>query len=119
MLTTDQLAKVRAFFLEFTRSPLYDTGFGDTVLAGGVHTALFNAELIQGACYIQGAADLARCSQPFGTPQWHICHTVSLLAGTLRCYASQADAVTDNTLDELLGRYRRELVRLVQEKLES
>ena len=39
--------------------------------------------------------------------------------GALRCYASQVDAVTDSTLDDLLGTYRRELTDRVQEKLES
>jgi len=119
MLNEDQLSRVRAFFLEFTRSALYDTGFAETVVACGAHTATSTARFIQAACYIQGAADMALRSQPSGTPQWYICLAMSLLVGALRCYAIQVGAVTDNTLDELLGRYRRELVRLVQEKLES
>jgi len=119
MLNEAQLARVRAFFREFTCSPLYDTGFGDTVVAGGAQTVMSNAELIQSACYIQGAANMARLVQPFGTPQRLICNTMSLLAEALRCYAGQVDAVTDNTLADLLGAYRRELGELVKEKLES
>ena len=119
MLNEVQLVQVRTFFREFTCSPLYDTGFGDTVVAGGAQTAMSDADLIQSACYIQGAANMARLVQPFGTPQGRICHTMALLAGTLRCYASQVDAVTDATLDDLLARYRRELAELVKEKLES
>src|SRR5690606_33218764 len=119
MLNADQIARVRAFFLELTRSPLYDTGFGGTVVAGGAQTVMSNADLIQSACYIQGAADTALRSQPFGTPQWHICQTMAFLCGAIRSYAKLSNAVADSTLDDLLYRYRREIVRLVQEKLES
>jgi len=119
MLNADQTARVRAFFLELTRSPLYDTGFGDTAIACGAHAVWTDADLIQAACYMQGAADWALRSQPFGTPQWHICQTMAFLCGAIRSYAKLSNAVADSTLDDLLYRYRRDLVELVQEKLES
>jgi len=119
MLNEDQLARVRAFFREFMRAPLNDTGFGDTVIACGAYAIWTDADLIQSACYIQGAADTASRSQPWGTPQWHICQTMALLAGAIRSYAKLSYAVPDNTLDDLLYRYRRELNNLVKEKLES
>src|SRR5690606_42055979 len=86
MLNEAQLARVRAFFLELTRRPLYDTGFGDTAIACGAHAVWTDADLIQSACYIQGAADLACRSQHWGTHQWHICPTLAILHRSIRSY---------------------------------
>ena len=119
MLNEAQLAQVRTFFREFTCSPLYDTGFGETVLACGAHTAMSNADLVQCTTYIQGAADWACRSQPRGTPQWHIYHVMSVICGALRCCAYQVGYVDDSTLDNLLNTYRQKLTDLVREKLES
>lgn len=115
MLTAVQLVQVRTFFRELTRPPLYDIGFGETVVACGAHTAMSNADLVQCTTYIQGAADWACRSQPRGTPPWHIYHVMSVICVALRCCAYQVGYVDDSTLDNLLNTYRQKLANLVQE----
>lgn len=92
-------------------STLYDCGFGDYTPC----RAEDYSELYENMSFINGAAQVARLMSPYMSPQWQICHLISIAAGTLKLKLKDP-ATPQAKIKALLEQYSREFTQLLEQK---
>jgi len=117
---TTTVSVIREFWAAFTRTPLYDSGFGDAVSTSSVESAEDEADLISAMAYLHGYADCAQLACPFMSPSWR---TAAAISGYASCfYARLSDdrdgerAFPVEQATALVGTFTVELTGLVHDK---
>lgn len=114
MLNASALKTIAAFFSEFSREPLYNSGFGDAVNVSGA-TDPDEATCRTAWAYLHGYADGCRLACEYQTPPWQIAHLMAISCGM---FASLQESTADDSARAIrcVDQYRRELADLVARK---
>lgn len=95
MITKKQSAHFLAFWQQFSKDPLYGTGFADAVqscAADRPETWGDEKAMIRALSFLAGYAQACRLACDYMTPRWHVAHILSCAAGCQLSIAMDTDS---------------------------
>lgn len=79
-----QVEIIAAFFAQFTRDTLYDTGWGEPARSSGAASSDADpSDMSRSLSYLKGYADAVMLACPYMTRSWRIAQLIGSVAATL------------------------------------
>ena len=107
---------VQNFFTEFSLSPLYCTGWADTINASKILKAEKPEEVINSCAFLSGAAFIVEHATPYKSRHWLVGQCMSALVTFITVSIQERNDGTTVTADTFMGvieKTRKDLLKII------